>query len=959
MVTDSAGGSASQNYVLQITATPLTVVSISLPSGEATAPYVGATLSATGGTLPYKSWAVTSGTLPAGLMLSPNGSISGTLSAAATTANGLVFTVTDSNNATGSSQPMTLTVTPGPSIAGFPSNGNVNVSYSTTLTASGGTPGYTWSISNGALPPGLSLPNPPTSGQITGTPASSGAFHFTAKVTDSVGGYGSQNFTITINSTITISTSASLPQGEVGAPYSQTLGVADGNGILTWSLANGSSLPSGVTLSFTGTISGSPTFAGLFNFTVQVSDSNGGSASKSFSLTIIAGPTIITSATLPNGTVGLSYGPVTLVATGGTPSYTWSIIAGALPAGLNFTGTATSAGISGTPTASGTFNFTFQVSDAKGVTGTKQFVISTTSGLTIVTSPSLAAGSIGQLYTVTLAAAGGKSPYTWTLTSGSLPSGLALSGAGVLSGTPSASGNFNFTVQVTDSNSVKAEQAFTLTIASPLTITSARSLPSGTVGSSYIVSLGASGGTPPYIWSISSGNLPAGVTLTPVGTIIGTPAGAGTFSFTVTIADSAKHQASQAFSLVIASGVSILTPAQLPNASVNNAYSQSLSATGGTPPYSWSVISGKLPLGLALSPSGMLTGSPATNGSFIFIVQVTDNIGHNASTQFSLSVGSGLTITSYATLPPGAPGQAYTSLQLAAVGGSQPYTWAIIAGTIAPGLSLSTGGAIKGTPTTTGTFTFTVQVTDGNSATATHALTIFILPPALPQVNISGIPDTATSAQQINFTVALATGYPLAIAGTVTLSFASDAMAPTDDPAIQFSTGGRTANFTIPANSSNAVFSAPQIALQTGTVAGTITLVFTFSAGGTELASSGLTRTITIAQATPSIAAVKIVTSSNSFQVQVTGFSSPRELTEADLTFTPVSGASLQTTSATIDLTAVGKQWFQGSASVQYGSQFILVLPFTATQGNISAVASATVTLKNSMGASHPSSANF
>jgi hypothetical protein len=147
--------------------------------------------------------------------------------------------------------------------------------------------------------------------------------------------------------------------------------------------------------------------------------------------------------------------------------------------------------------------------------------------------------------------------------------------------------------------------------------------------------------------------------------------------------------------------------------------------------------------------------------------------------------------------------------------------------------------------------------------------------------------------------------------------------------------------------------------LQTGTVAGTITLVFTFSAGGTELASSGLTRTITIVQAAPSITAVKIVTSSNSFQVQVTGFSSPRDLTEADLTFTQVSGASLQTTSATIDLTAVGKQWFRGSASVQYGSQFILVLPFTATQGNISAVASVTVTLKNSMGASQPSSANF
>jgi len=91
----------------------------------------------------------------------------------------------------------------------------------------------------------------------------------------------------------------------------------------------------------------------------------------------------------------------------------------------------------------------------------------------------------------------------------------------------------------------------------------------------------------------------------------------------------------------------------------------------------------------------------------------------------------------------------------------------------------------------------------------------------------------------------------------------------------------------------------------------------------------------------------------------VTGYSSPRELTEADVTFTPASGSTLQTTSAIIDLTAVGKQWFQGSSSAQYGSQFVLVMPFTATQGSISAVGSVSVVLKNSTGASPASSASF
>jgi hypothetical protein len=130
-------------------------------------------------------------------------------------------------------------------------------------------------------------------------------------------------------------------------------------------------------------------------------------------------------------------------------------------------------------------------------------------------------------------------------------------------------------------------------------------------------------------------------------------------------------------------------------------------------------------------------------------------------------------------------------------------------------------------------------------------------------------------------------------------------------------------------------------------------------AGGADLDASGLDRSITIARSVPSITNVSIVKSANGFEIHVTGYSTPRELTEADLTFTAAAGANLQTTSVTEGLTAVAQQWYQSATSAQYGSQFILVLPFTASQGSISAVGSVTVKLKNSEGISPGASANF
>jgi len=201
--------------------------------------------------------------------------------------------------------------------------------------------------------------------------------------------------------------------------------------------------------------------------------------------------------------------------------------------------------------------------------------------------------------------------------------------------------------------------------------------------------------------------------------------------------------------------------------------------------------------------------------------------------------------------------------------------------------------------------------------------------------------------------LSLTSPYPLDITGEIALSFQPDAVVPALDPALQFSSGGATAGFTIPANSTSAV----PIALQTGTVSGTITLTFTLSAGGVNL--PGFQSTITIPRSSPVIQSVKLVRTSAGLEVHVVGFSPSRDLTEADLTFTAAPGATLQTTTVTENLASVATTWFKSAGSTQYGSQLMLVLPFTASQGSVDAVGSVSVVLKNAKGSSPSASGTF
>ncbi len=399
--------------------------------------------------------------------------------------------------------------------------------------------------------------------------------------------------------------------------------------------------------------------------------------------------------------------------------------------------------LSGTTATSATYNAPASVTSTFTATVTATSVTDPTKSGTLqikvnppptITTTSLPAATAGVAYAAGLSESGGTSPYNWTITSGTLPAGMTLvSSTGVVTGTATAAGTASLTFQVTDAvgNSASQTIPFTVNPPLPLTITTA-SLPGAALGVVYSqTQLQATGGVPAYTWSVTSGSLPAGLSLSSAGVISGTPTGStGVSNFTVTVTDSqtptaATNSANLSIAVTIAP-LSVTTTA-LTGGVISVAYDQALQASGGTPPYTWSISSGTLPAGLSLTSTGCgsnvnctIAGTPSATGASGFTVKVTDSTTPTAVTataSLSITINPALAIT-MTSLPGGSVDAAYSST-VQASGGLTPYSWKVTSGSLPAGLSLNqNSGNISGTPTATGTSSFTIQVKDSESPQA-------------------------------------------------------------------------------------------------------------------------------------------------------------------------------------------------------------------------------------------------
>jgi hypothetical protein len=672
-------------------------------------------------------------------------------------------------------------------------------------------------------------------------------------------------------------------------------------------------------------------------------------------------PLSLTALTHQGAAVGVLYLTFTFTVAGGVPGYTWALQSGTNSDGLTLD--ASSGLLSGVPLAGGIFPIGVVVTDASGAQASANFNLNVLG----ISTASLPDGALGAPYSQTLGVRGGTGPFSWSLVGGgnSVLPGLTLTPQGQITGTPTASGTFTFQAAVTDlATNLRSSKSFSINIPANLTITTT-SLPNGTIGTSYSQTLTAVGGSGTLSWVVRvlSGTLPAGLSLSAQGQITGTPTAGGTFPFQVLVTDAATNlTATQSLSITITAALTVTTPSPLPNGTIGVSYSQTLQATGGTPPYHWSATG--LPAGLTLDPNtGILSGIPTAAGASTISVTLTDAAQPQGTAIAQLMLTIGALAISPASLPGGFVGISY-SATMTVTGNPTPLTWAVAIGTLPAGLNLNAAtGVISGTPTVAGSSSFTISATLG-AVTAIYPLvqqqfTLVISAP--PSVTVSGLPSIGVAATQPPATVSLSGGtYPLNITGTMTLTFASAAGGSQPYDAKFASGPATTANFTIAAGTSQGLFSSTpftSVPVMTGTVAGTITITTSLkdSAGNTLPPPAPIVITVN-----PTVPVITNVTpcaiTTSGFSISVIGRSTPRDMTSALFHFTSPTNAQLASADVTVPLTSAFTSWYSNSASNAFGSTFRMTVQFSFTgpPGTTVPFTTVTATLTNSIGTSTP-----
>lgn len=755
-VRDSLGQNATASKTLTVlVATPLSWANTSSPVLGAASE--GAAYSAkvqiNGGRPPYQYVLKSGSSLPPSLTLNAStGEIKGT----PTTPGNYAFTITASDSCTGTSIDETFTlVVDSLAVVCKPiiQNKCSTVSY-TGATVTGGVSPYAWTTTT-ALP--ASLVMNPTTGKIQGQlTAAAGNLTIIVQATDKNGKVATGPLNITINPVPPLTWLSPVSPLNLGDAYNSSvynavLTLSGGVTPYNFALKAGSALPAGLTLnSTTGKISGTPTSTGNTTFTIVATESSCDKLSTEgvFNLNVLD-PLALTGSTI-TGNKCSSIAPAQMTLTGGAAPFKW-IVSPALPSALSIN--QTTGVVSGNLTSNaGNYTVGVTVTDKNGKTATAPMGITILALPTFawVTTANLTDGYKSSAYSTTLSVTGGIAPYTLSLKSGNLTTaGLSFNATtGVISGTPTAAGNYTFTITAKESScdGLSIERAFKLQVFDPVIIggpSISGNKCSSVIGANYTVS----GGAPPFTWSTVP-TLPASMSINATtGRISGNlTTGAGSYSIQAT--DRNGRVATKAITITINALPTFtwLSTANLTDGYKTSAYSTQLSVTGGIAPYTFSLKSGSsLPGGLTLnSTTGIISGTPTAAGTYTFTVVALESScdGLSIERTFRLQVYDPIAISGSPIS--GIKCNAITPTSFPVTGGAAPITWSTTPSPIVPsGLSINaTTGVISGVVSgNAGSYIVAVKATDKNLRTVTYTSNITITNPTLTWITSANLPD--------------------------------------------------------------------------------------------------------------------------------------------------------------------------------------------------------------------------
>jgi hypothetical protein len=739
--TSVADTSKTGSLTITVPAAPAITSTSANLAGSVGAAY-SVTLAASGGISPY-TWTLTSGTLPSCLTVSSAGVISGTITAScAGTYSNLVFKATDSGSPTKLTATQTLSMTLAAATAitftgTVPATATYGVAYTGSAAATGGAGTLTYAATG--LPAGLAISS--TTGAISGTPTAVGTSKFTVTAADAYGDSATQSYTITVNAatpTLSFATISTKTYGDAAFTVSAT---SASTGAVTYSVTSGPATISGntVTLTGAGTVVLGASQAATANYTA---------ATATTSFTVAAEVPTLSFASISTKVYGDAAFTVS-ASSASSGAITYSVTSGPATISGN-TVTLTGAGtvvLSASQAANGNY---------AAATATTSFTVN--SALSITTTSPLPSGAKGTAYSQQLAATGGLGTYAWSLTGSTDATnlaalGLTFSSTGLLSGTsPVTGGPVAFTAQVTDGTRT-ASASFSVTINASLAITTSALSPTwGIVGSSYSAPLAATGGSGSYTWSVTTGASSVsalGLSLgSSTGVLSGTSLVAGSASFTVTVTDASNSslKATQSYAITVYPALTLTpNPSPLSTFTSGSSYNGTITVSGGSGTYASfqvndgsglqtvpSYQSGNMTLssGFTLSMQNtnelIIGGTPTITSALSLAVTVTDSLGNVIKNTYTISpAASALTVT-LNDVPQGMVGMPYTYNAPSISGGTTPYT---VTYTGAPdGLAKNTStNNLVGTPTSLGTATVTVKVTDSSSTVQTVTKT-FSLP---------------------------------------------------------------------------------------------------------------------------------------------------------------------------------------------------------------------------------------